>query len=468
MVSTFNNTCWPLVTLSFQNKIEVEQIRALEENGHALVARFDSEQCPSFDAWLVARTNALKQQGAVQAALQYAPALYSRILLSVGFLLTLLGIVSTGSLLSQAQSTLNIFWLLGALLGINALSLFIWMVLAANFRNSSGGVIPAIAHQLMIWLIPSGQDQSYKSAASRVWFTAQLHPQFHHWYLGRLAHLAWSFFLLGNILGLLLLFATRQFDFVWESTILSADTFIQLSQWLATPLQWLGLTTPSEADILRSGTAAVLPYSGELRQQWALFLIGCLAIYGLLPRLIAALVCLGLEHRGRRQWKLDLSLPYYRQLQRQYWPSTTQSAVIDPDHSQPVEPKQPSEVSIAERPVPTDAHWLGLELHPQLPWPGFESPAYLGQITDSQSLHSLSARISELNTPVAIAIEANKVPDRGLQRNLRGILVHCRHPWLALIDNGNVSDSKWQNWIETAHTLGFADTQITRIKVMSK
>lgn len=451
--------------MHFRNKVEIEQIRAIEESGKPVLARFDGQDCSNFDSWLRARTAALKEQQSIAAALAYPPHLYRRIVFSTGVLLGVLGIISTSSLLTQADNTLNIFWLLGALLGLNGLSLVLWCLFAVSAGRSNTGIIAPLLHRLMLWLAPSRGSSSHKAAASRAWFRAQLNPLFHQWYLGRLTHAAWACYLVGSILGLLLLFATRQFNFVWESTLLDAEAFVHLSQMLAAPLQWLGLATPNEADILHSGRGQATLYGSELRQQWALFLLASLALYGVLPRLIAAAVCWILERRGRQRWQLDLSQPYYRQLQQQYWPSASPGTIIDPD---PASAAQAASATVVpERPVPTSAHWIGIELNPQLPWPGFTSPAYLGQVTDRESLTRLGSQITELEAPVAITVEAARAPDRGLQRNLRELLANCREPWLALLDNGEVSASKWQNWQAVAKAMGVNDQQITRVVLTS-
>lgn len=446
----------------FQDKVEIEQIRTLEESGSPLLAQFDGQRCASFSAWLKARTQALKQQKSVADAVAHGPHLYQRIAVGMGVLLTLLGIISTSSLLSGADNTLNIFWLLGALLGINLLSLILWCLFAIGSGRSNAGIIAPLLHRVMLWLAPAQPGRSAKASASRAWFRAQLNPLFHHWYLGRLTHLAWCCYLAGSIVGLLLLFATRQFNFIWESTLLDAQAFVQLSRALAAPLEWLGLPAPSESDIIHSGRNQAELYSGALRQQWALFLLACIALYGLLPRVIAAVACYIAEWRGRRRWQLDFSAPYYRQLQRQYAPAH-RSTIVDPDTQSA--PAQREALSFADQPVPSNAYWVGIELHPQLPWPGMHSPAFLGQVTDGQSLSALSNRIGELDTPLAIAVEARKAPDRGVQRTVRQLLKHSREPWLALIDTGDVSESKWQNWLNTAHELGFAEQQVTRMAV---
>lgn len=448
--------------MHFQDKVEIEQIRALEENGNPLLAQFDGQNCANFSAWLAARARALKQQQNVATAMAQGPHLYRRLTIGIGVLLTVLGIISTSSMLSGAANTLNIFWLLGALLGINFLSFVLWCLFAIGSGRSNAGIIAPLLHRVMLWLAPKQRGRSNKTSASRAWFRAQLNPLFHHWYLGRLTHLAWSCYLLGSIVGLLLLFATRQFNFIWESTLLDARTFVQLSQALATPLQWFGLPAPTEADIIHSARNQVDLDSGALRQQWALFLLACIAVYGLMPRLVAAAACYIAEVRGRRRWQLDYSKPYYRQLQRQYEP-TPPSTIVDPDIHSP--PDGGAALQLSDRPIPSDAHWLGIELHPNLPWPGMQSPGFIGQVTDSHSLRALSERIGELDTPLAIAVEANKAPDRGVQRSLRQLLSHSGESWLALIDTGGVSDSKWQNWLRVAHDVGFAEQHVTRIAV---
>ena len=454
------------MSLSFKNKISIEQIRALEENGQPLLARFDGATATDFTAWLDQRRQALQSQAPVKEALLQAPTLYRKVLVSMSTLMVLVGIISSSNLLSQSTATLNIFWLLGALLGINALSLLLWSLFVATARNSNAGVVATLLHQVMTWLTPSAdaKKRNPNRAASRAWYLGQLNVQFHHWYLGRLTHWAWCCFLCGSMLGLLLLFSTRQFDFVWESTLLSADSFIQLSQTLAAPLQWFGFSTPSTTDILSSG-AGDTQFSGALRQQWALFILACLALYGLLPRIIAAGLCLALEYRGKRIWQLDFSLPYYRKLQQQYWPSSSAARILDADPAPASNITHATTVEV--RAVPTNAFYVGIELPPKLAWPGLHSDGFLGQITDRASKVRLSESMSATTDPIVIVVDSNKAPDRGLRRNLEELYNQCQQPWLGLLDNGQASESKWRAWQALALELGILDTQITRIPLTS-
>ncbi len=65
------------------------------------------------------------------------------------------------------------------------------------------------------------------------------------------------------------------------------------------------------------------------RQAWAGWLVGVLLVYGLLPRLGLALLCLWRWRRGRATLRLDLNLPGYAQLRERLMPSGERLGVND-------------------------------------------------------------------------------------------------------------------------------------------
>ncbi|MFO1112883.1 MAG: DUF2868 domain-containing protein [Rhodospirillales bacterium] len=91
--------------------------------------------------------------------------------------------------------------------------------------------------------------------------------------------------------AVLLLLGTRQYDFVWETTILSERAYVAIARVLAAPVEALGFPVPDAMQI--TGSRWTRP--GELfvgRERWGSLLVGCLVVYGVLPRALALLVSL--------------------------------------------------------------------------------------------------------------------------------------------------------------------------------
>ncbi|WP_122831029.1 DUF2868 domain-containing protein, partial [Pseudomonas viridiflava] len=82
---------------------------------------------------------------------------------------------------------------------------------------------------------------------------------------------------------------------------------------------------PDESMIRASGDSALIVESG--RQAWAAWLVGVLLVYGIVPRLILALVCVWRWRIGRASLSLDLTLPGYSQLRERLMPSSERLGV---------------------------------------------------------------------------------------------------------------------------------------------
>ena len=87
------------------------------------------------------------------------------------------------------------------------------------------------------------------------------------WGVGAANHALWCAALLGATLGVLALLATRRYGFVWETTILPADTFVALSAALGALPGMLGFPVPDAATVVASGDAPMLDEAG--RRAWA-------------------------------------------------------------------------------------------------------------------------------------------------------------------------------------------------------
>mgnify|MGYP006191597929 CR=1 FL=1 len=268
----------------------------------------------------------------------------------------------------------------------------------------------------------------------------------------------WLLALLSALVIVLTLLATRRYGFVWETTILSGATFVNLTQALGALPALLGFSVPSEAMIRASGDAALNIESA--RQAWAAWLVGVLLVYGIVPRLLLTLLCLWRWKRGRGDLRLDLNLPGYAQLRERLMPSSERLGVSD------AAPQQLHQVEGGSHGLHSDGALLvGIELDDQRPWP----PALPKTVKDAGILDSRESRQKLLEqltrfppARLLIACDPRRSPDRGslaliaeLARNATASRV-----WLLQAPAGQALDAeRLGDWHAALEQLGlpFAD-----------
>ncbi len=442
------------MSLSFNQQLLAEQIRAVEETQGAEPPPAVASTGLDFPSWLVERNRALARRSTIQIAVQHAPTVFSRLLLGVSLLMLIIGAVTSIKALDSAGTQLNIFWVLAVLLGVSWLSLVLWLITLLLNRDNAG-VLASLFSKLLDRLLPERAQPSAKQAAGRVWLSRQLFSASGFLRLGWLTHGLWSAYLLGGLVGLLLLFATRQFDFVWESTLLGGESFVQLTKTLTPPLAALGVPVPDTDQILASSLDQTPFDAAQTRRVWALFLLGCVLVYGLLPRLLLAALCLLAERRLQARQTLDFNQPYYIRLQREFWPKGSRSVILDADD----QPPQAPTAKVAPSALPSNCLWLGLELPGDFPKP---STAHtLINVRDEASQQQAQAAIQQHKGAVALMVDGNKPADRGLQRVVMTLAESSgpRNLWLVL--QPRPEETKYQSWLQTAARAGLTPEQVT-------
>lgn len=445
------------MSLSFKQQLIAEQIRVIEETQGAEPPPAVSSTGLAFPSWLVARNQALARRDSVQTAIQHAPGMFYRLLLAVSLLALVAGAVTSVKALGNAGAQLNIFWVLGVLLGLSWLSLLFWFATLLLNRDNAGVLAPLFS-KLLGRLLPERPQPSAKQAAGRVWLQRLLFSPSGFLRLGWITHGLWSAYLLGGLLGLLLLFATRQFDFVWESTLLDGESFVQLTQTLTPPLAALGVPVPDAKQILASSLDQTPADAAQTRRVWALFLLGSVLIYGLLPRLVIGLICAVGERRLQARQTLDLNQPYYIRLQREFWPQGSRSTILDAD-DRPVQVHPPS---AAPGSIPHDCLWLGLELPSEFPRPA-DSQAEFINVRDEATQRQAQAAIKRHKNPIALLVDGNKAADRGLQRVVVALAEAAGSHNLWLVLQPQPADAKYQSWLQAAARAGLTPEQVTSL-----
>ena len=306
--------------------------------------------------------------------------------------------------LGNGLAPVNVFWALGSLLGLNLILLISWALglLFAGEHSASLG-------RLWLWLSEKlARDAKAAQLAPALLLLLQ-RQKLNRWAVGVLVNSLWLLALLSALVILLTLLATRRYGFVWETTILGADTFVAVTQALGTLPALLGFNVPTVEMIRASGDSALNIESA--RQAWAAWLVGVLLVYGLLPRLILALLCLWRWKRGRAALRLDLNLPGYAQLRERLMPSSERLGVNDvaPDHLH--------SISGGASELESDGALLvAIELDDQHPWPP-KLPANVkdaGILDSRESRHKLLEQLSRFPPArLAIACDPRRSPDRG-------------------------------------------------------
>ncbi|WLH23933.1 DUF2868 domain-containing protein [Pseudomonas sp. FP215] len=323
-------------------------------------------------------------------------------------LLAVVAVISGAGLafaaLGNGLAPVNVFWALGSLLGLNLILLVSWALglLFAGEHSASLG-------RLWLWLSEKlARDAKAAQLAPALLLLLQ-RQKLNRWAVGVLVNSLWLLALLSALVILLTLLATRRYGFVWETTILGADTFVAVTQALGTLPALLGFNVPTVEMIRASGDSALNIESA--RQAWAAWLVGVLLVYGLLPRLILALLCLWRWKRGRAALRLDLNLPGYAQLRERLMPSSERLGVND------VAPEHLHQVSGGVSELESDGALLvAIELDDQHPWPP-KLPAHVksaGILDSRESRHKLLEQLSRFPPArLAIACDPRRSPDRG-------------------------------------------------------
>ena len=319
----------------------------------------------------------------------------------------IIGLLGTYQLMQQ--SSLNFMLILVGILGGNSLMLIIWLIsLTQKYRAPTS--IP-------LWLTGSLKDPIHQALLEHDAQTAAQPP--FRWIRSRISHQIALCGLLGMFTASLMLLTVRQYQFNWQSTLLTDQHFAQIIHALAWLPAQLGIPTPSPSII----AAARNHYHSEHAAQWGILLLASILCYGIIPRLIAWLICW--QHCRRYHPTLNLALPYYQNI-IQKW----QQQIIDDDSDY-----QPDRPIIAPSKIPlnhTGAHWAILLEAPDAPdnWYSHilgQDWTNKGSIVERAQLTDLITELAAQPVQLLIGIRAQQTPDRGIVRQISKLAQATQH-----------------------------------------
>jgi hypothetical protein len=471
------------VTISnFDKSLLIEQIRYIESS-QPLVCDHEEELADisthhDFHQRLWQRAQCLLRQYDLSDALSHAAKVSRNIKILSLVVVAVLG--AMGSVYAITNShTINIYWLLLVLLGFNFISMLLWLIgISLNMETLASSLLARLTSWLPGFLdnktTTSKQDTARPGQlADKAWLHCLFSAEIGKWQFSKITHQLWLVYLLSGLIFLVLLLMVKQYDFVWGTTLLSDAIFIKLTDVLSRPLEFIGFMTPTVDQVKESRLGVEHVLNAEHRSSWAQFLLGSLLCFGIVPRLVLLLWSSLMSRRARRLFALDLYLPYYISLRQRLMPMASPGQIVDAD-TLPPESRQTTSDSPAQHSLPENAKWVAVELGANFSWPisSIKTEHSLGQIIDRESLAtSLQFLQSAGATDLAVAVDATRSPDRGVQRTIASLMLQCSQRWLVLLQLSGeqaVSSKRLAAWYRLAEASDIPADHVISMTVDSK
>lgn len=340
--------------------------------------------------------------------------------------------------------TVNAVTAFFGLLALPTLTLVIWIAAAAS-RGGTGLFGHLSFGNVLLWLLARLPGERHPQAlvmaqaAHELLQRGRLLP----WAFGVVSHAVWATAFVLVLAAMGFAFSFQAYRLTWETTILDPGFFVRFVTLTGALPHWLGFPLP-EADILRNPSVA-----GADHRAWAWWLIGCVFIYGLMPRAVLGLASWAAWRNGMRRMHLDTTDPYYRKLLVRF-EDMEQSLVVDVERR----------IAIGNRTVPApsageynDGAVIGFELPPEIAWPPVPMPAPLALIErisgTAAERHALLDRLRALRPRMLLVVcHASSTPDRGTERFLREAARHAGRTALLLAAKDHETGvQRWKDWL---------------------
>ena len=438
----------------------------LEDSAEIRQARAQGQ---GFAQRLLLRARLLAKRESLDKVLRNWQRLAKVSLLAMLALAALAGIGAAMSALGDGTQSINLNIALATTLGIHSLTLLLWLFSLALGRGQGG----AWLGEAWLWLtrkLARGPDAALAPTAlvSLLGRNNSL-----RWGLSSISHLLWLVLLISMLLTLAGLLATRSHMFHWETTILPDEAFVTLTNALGWLPSQFGFQTPTESIVRASRNAGSAPaYAHAL---WTSWLIGCIVIYGLLPRLLAFAVSMMLTRLNLSQLQLDETLPAYADLRHRLMPSSERTGT---DQAQAPEFLPATSTQTGQALPSSDIPAIvGIELASDAPWPPLPAASYadLGIIDTRAQRHRVLDHLQQHRAgKLLIVCDSHQTPDRGtiaLIADLAGLAEQVSVAFLSAVSSAakesgtdsatvTVTSARQRQWRQKLIAAGFTDTQL--------
>ncbi len=352
----------------------------------------------------------------------------------------LAGIVAlvAGALAARAalrEHTASIIMLIFGLLGVQTLMLLVSIVvLVAGRGPARGGMLGRIVISISQWLAQRAGRAALRHesvAAIEAMSVVYASGAAGRWTLAAISHLLWTIFNLSALAMLTLLFLGEGYQFRWDSTWLSEDSYASLISIIAAGPEAVGFTVPDAAQIassrFTSDARAVMAQDAAAREAWSWLFFGSVVVYGFVPR--AALLVLSwlLRRRALSGYRLDLDRPGFAVLRHRLMPEAAKidGRAIATSTPGPIMNVAASDArhDLSNRPPGAPA-MVGLEMRtPKTGWPpALDRPVKdLGLIDGGEDERRALDHLTGMESspsPLILGVEMGRAPDRGVERSI--------------------------------------------------
>ena len=317
------------------------------------------------------------------------------------------GAIAASATLGGGDRPVNLAMAVSGLLGLNLLTLFLWIV---SFGLRAGESSSLLAD---LWLrltksLARGPDAAL---APRALLEIIARQKASRWSAGIMSHGWWALALLSAVVMLVLLLALRRYQFQWETTLLSPDTYVAIVQSLGWLPSLLGFAQPGPDIVRMSDGQHVLPEA--VHALWSSWLLGVITVYGLLPRIALLALSWIMVRKRMRNLSIDPSLPGIAELHERLMPTSINTGIdalapaILPAHA-----AGPARVAEAGATC-----ILGIEIPDDLEWPPFAVPGHVHNIGIIESREDRRTALEMLrrHPPERLLVycDGRQTPDRG-------------------------------------------------------
>lgn len=351
--------------------------------------------------------------------------------------------------IGDGSRPVNLVWALLGLLGMHALSLLLWLGASLLPAGEPGAALGRLWLRLVRRVPTARRVPEMGRALARLLARDGLA----RWLFGMISHGLWTLLLASALLTLLTLFSLRRYGFVWETTILSADTLASLIAAIDGLPRLLGVGAPDTSTL-----AGLQPDAA--RATWAGWLMACVTVYGLVPRALLWLWCQRRWQSAGERLSLDMALPDNLLLRRRLVPEHGGARVADP---------APADVGHAHLPpaprleASAGGALVAVELGPDLPWPPHARvPLKMLERVESRADRKRTLQALAENPPrrLLVAFDARLSPDRGSYALLAQLAAHATSTAAWLTSPAGTRGAHLDHWREGLADSGLAPSLI--------
>ncbi|MCP5368576.1 MAG: DUF2868 domain-containing protein [Hyphomicrobiales bacterium] len=367
------------------------------------------------------------------------------------------------------------------LLGVHLIALVLWLVLMVVMRGAAvptslGGMVAAVARRLAVRGSGGdgagdggGQEGNPEAVMVRTAGAVLARGAIGRWTLGAISHGLWLAFMAGALAAALLVLSTRQVSFTWETTILSADTYVPATRAIAVLPRLAGFPVPTDEQVRAGRWTGQAPPSTAGAEAWSGLLVGAVVVYGAVPRLVLLLLCWGLRALAVARFRLDLALPGFLRLRERLLPSVRREGVVDPDTGgAEAAPPAIEAVPVARVDGPVAALALETAFDPGHWPPPVAGVAWLdlGGLDGRDDLARARARLQgEGHCLLLAAVSLLSTPDRGMAAALAALHRASGAPLVLVLADGArlrarldaaTADQRLEDWRALAVRVGVA------------